>query len=364
MEQQPILTFLSDLKKEESVRFMLLQAEITGPLRRKKATRVMSVIFFLLMVGITLYDWHLLGKIDLLFAVSTPIMLLPALFTEIFVPAILKRRAAKSYDNAAAAGNSFSGEIRLYPDRVEKITNVGGTKIPLNGHTLFIESADMLVFLNRFNPAVVLPARCLTEELAAAVRKAADTLPMQNRRFVSRLQPQGQLVAVPVESEPFPILWECGFTYNEEEAAVVLRHSVVSRYWRMSPGMAAVSLVGALVMGNYSLWSMVLYFAVCFGVLTLFNLVMPLNRAKLATSNPAYMEQNRGSVKIDRYAIRVSIGKEGEMPLPWVENIHVYDKDGFAEIATGRRTLFYIPKRCIPDLDAFNAVITQCRSKQ
>ncbi|MBQ9859094.1 MAG: hypothetical protein IJO76_00245 [Clostridia bacterium] len=364
MEQQPNVTFLSDLKKEESIAFTLLQAEVTGPLRRKKATRIMSVVFFLLMGGITLWDWHMMGKIDPLFACSVPIMWLPALFTECIVPAMLKKRAAKAYDRAAAAGNTFSGEVRLYPDRVEKITNVGGTKLPLNGHTLFVERADMLVFLNRFNPAVVLPARCMTEELAAAVRKAADTLPLQNRRFFSRLQPMGEPIAVPTVAETLPVLWECNFTYTAEEFASVLRHSIVSRFWSTSPGMAAVSLVGALVMGNISLWSTVLYFVLCFGVLTLFHLVLPLSRVKQTVSLPSYMEDARGTVKIDRYAIRVSMGKEGEMPLPWVEDVHVYDKDGFAEIAAGRRTLFYIPKRCITDLEGFNRVITQCRGKQ
>jgi len=364
MEQQPNVTFLSDLKKEESVAFTLLQAEVTGPLRRKKATRIMSVTFFLLMGGITLWDWHMMGKIDPLFACSVPIMWLPALFTEWIVPAMLKKRAAKAYDRAAAAGNTFRGEVRLYPDRIEKVTNIGGTKIPLNGHTLFVETADMLAFFNRFNPAVVLPARCMTEELAAAVRKAADTLPLQNRRFFSCLQPKGEPVTAPAETEPLPTLWECNFSYTEEEAAAVLRRSLIARFWRMSPGMAAVSLLGGLMMGSHSLWSMVLYFVLCFGVLTLFNLVLPLGRVKQMVGNPAYMEQNRGAVKIDRYAIRVSMGKEGEMPLPWVENVHVYDKDGFAEIAAGRHTMFYVPKRCITDLEGFNRVITQCRNKQ
>lgn len=362
MEQQPNVTFLSDLKKEESVAFMLLQAEVTGPLRRKKASLVMSVSFCLLMAVIALWDWYLMGKLDPLFAVAVPVMLIPAVFTRLIIPTRIKKQAAKAYDDAVAAGNTFSGEVRLYPDRVEKITNVGGTKVPLNGHTIFVETADMLVFLNRFNPAVVLPARCLTEELATAVRQTAQALPAPNHRFISRLQPKGESVSVPVESEPLPTLWECAFTYTAEENVVVMRHVIIDRFWRMAPGIAGISLLGGLITGDISLANMILNFLVFLGMLTVINLVVPLLRVKGAAAQRV-REKDKSALKIDRYAIRLAIGEEGEIPIPWSEDVHVYEKGDFAEIAVKRHTAFYLPKRCISDADAFNAVINQCRGK-
>ena len=365
MEEQSIHTFSVDLKKEESIAFALLHAKVCGPLRQRTFSLVLSGGLFLMMAGMLVWDWVEAHTIDPIMVIATLLMVLPALFSCFFLPANIKKRAAKQYDQAIKAGNTFCGELRIYPDRVEKQTESVCAKIPLNAHTLFIESAEMMAFVSPYAPAVVLPARCATDDMAAALRQAADTLPMTNRRFIARLQPKGEPVTLPGTAEKPEVLWECKYTYTPEEYMVVGRQHALFRFWKMSPILGLFSLLIGLTLGwdGQSLLPTVLYFLLTLAVVTLLNLVLPLRRIRRAAHTVGQKERTT-TLTIDRVAVRIKVEGSGEALLLWEDDVHVYDKPPFAEFARKRDTLVFLPKRCIPDVTAFDEVINRCRSKQ
>ncbi len=357
--------FLVDLTKEEYIAFQLLVAKVRGPLRSRTVSLILSVGLCMMMLVTTLLTWRETGQISIEFLLIAVLTLIPGLFAYCIVPAQLKKRASKNYDQARQSGNNFVGTLTVYPDRVEKIGQAASAKIPLHGHTLFIETEDMMVFTTMGSLALVLPARCMTEEMAVRVRQAADQLPPANRRFISRFRPQGQPVTAPESMEKPEVLWEQQFTFTEEEYVSLVRSALVQRYWPTAPWLVGLSLVAgyAFIYDEKNILTFAGGFLLFFGLMTLFNLVLPLSRVRrqaLAAGQP----ERTYRVELDDIALRLYGHNDNKLAVVWEEINHVYDRDTFVEFVMHRHTTFRIPKRCIEDVTAFGEIITRCRKKQ
>lgn len=365
MEEQSVCSFPVDLTREEYLQFAYLQGNRYNPKRQKGICLGVSLVCVVLLVALLVMDWVTLHTVDPLLVAAIPFVLIPTAYVLWILPPLLRRRAGKAYDKAVGAGRHFFGEVRLYPDRVEKDTAYGCVKIPLHGHSFFVETPELMAFVSRFAPAIILPARCMTDTAAAAARKAADRLPITNRRFLGRLQPQAQPVPVPPQTPPLPVLWECTFTYTGDELVEMSRRILLARFWRMAPFYALFSLllsVSLYVTGTeFQLVPLIAVFLLLFGLLVVVNLVLPLARLR-RTADLVPREDRTKRLYIDELGVHTYADLTGDSLLAWKEQeIHIYDKEPFAEIAVKNQTALYLPKRCIEDVDAFNAVIAQCR---
>lgn len=356
-----------DLKKEEFVAFRMLMARLMGPLRQRIPTLVVSVLCFLTLVGYALFEWWsgVVTSPDPVLLVGAALVLIPSLIIWLYVPYHLRRAAEKQYDRSVGAGMDYCGELIVNPDSIEKVGFAVTACLRIDERMRFIEKEDMMVVLSVNAPAIVLPARCLTDEMARAVRQAMEKLPTRNRVFYERVQPQGEVVTPPALKQKPEELWVNTFTYTTEEYAVVMKGIIQQHFWRMAPVMTAGSMMAALAFGydGESLLPCIWYFLAFMAALILLNLVLPLRRVagqieKLSTHDLTMQ------VRMDTMSLRIKLPKGGENWVLWCDVDHVYEHEKFVEIVHNKKASLYIPKRVIPDLDALDAIIKRCRGEQ
>lgn len=354
--------FMVDLTREEYVAFQMEQARVRGPLRFRVASLIISLILLAMVVVTLVLDIRSGSPLDPVLAVIGVLTLVPALGTWFVLPYSLKKRAGKSYDQARCCGNTFYGELRIYPNHVEKIGEAASAKIPLNGQSFFMETKDMMAFTTSTSLALVLPARCMTPEMAQAVRAAADQLPMGNRRFVSRFQPQSRLAAAPETVAKPTVLWQQDITFTEEEYASMVKAVMMVRYWRMAPWFMIISVLGGLTFNwdGTRILPSILGFLFFFLLLTALNLWLPMSRIKRQAAASGQQERTY-RITLDEVAFRVEGFTKQEMAVVWSEVNHVYNKDEFVEFNVQKYSLFRIPKRCIADFAAFEKIVDHCR---
>ena len=357
-----------DLTREEFIRFRLLLARVNGPLKIRIPTLIMSVLCCVALVALALTEWLENGRMgypDLTFLVGAVLVLLPGLFIYLYVPYKMKKTAGMQYDRSVEAGMNYYGLLQVYPDCIDKVGQYATAHIRLDERTLFIETPEMMVFSSAVSPALVLPARCMTPELATAVRHAADRLPARNRRFIGRLQPLSQPAIEPPAQEKPEELWVSTFTYTPEEYATVLKGIMTANYWRTAPFLATIAVLGGFTFSYDSgnLLNSAVTFLVLFGLGTLLNYVLPVSRVKRQVHTLSAHDLTM-QVRLDTMMLRFKLPKGGDGYVLWCDVDHVYDKENFVEIVHNKRATLYIPKRAIPDLEALGGVINRCRGKQ
>ncbi len=362
-EQTPEREWAVDLRREEYVHSQLLMARIAGPLRTRTFAMISSLLLAAMLLGMAAVDMVNGYPPDWITILMGGVLATTAIFFWWFMPWQVKRNAEKQYDRALACGQNYYGTLRVYGDKVEKVGDTATASISLDATSFFVEDSRVMVFTGRSRWALVLPARCMTDEMAAAVRQAADRLPANRRRFIARLQAQGQPV-MPVEAEEVPVLWSTTLRYTAEEYIDLSRAMLRQRYWHIAPVLGVVSVLAGFVFGwdGRSILPCLFWTLACFGLLTLFNYGLPLSRIK----RQAPLMQSRDltvEVSITHRAVHFGATQGARMGVPWREICHVYDKGDFVEICD-KRQFFRIPKRCIEDIEAFDELITRCRGEQ
>ena len=369
VEEQPASKWYVDLNKEEFVAFHMLTARYFGPLRQRIPTLVVSALSFLMLAGYAAFEWatkNFVGSPDPVLLVGALLVLIPSLLVCGYVPYRLRRTAAKQYDRSVDAGMDYCGQLIVYPDCIEKVGHATTGHVRLDERTLFIETAEMMVISVIGSPAIVLPARCMTDEMAAAVRDAMNRVPARNRRFVARLQCRGEAVPAPTPKAKPEELWVTTFTYTPDEYATVLRGIIQQHFWRMSPMLALVAMMGAILFGNADITKMaenIPLFVVIMLVLVLVNMVLPLRRVKAQAENLSAHDLTM-QVRLDTMMIHNKLPKGGENWVLWCDVDHVYEREDFVEIVHNKKASLFIPKRCIPDLNELDAIIKRCRGEQ
>ena len=365
-EESPRPQWYIDLTREEFINFRMMLARVNGPLKMRTPTLIMSLVCFLTVVALAVEDWYLAGFEgipDPVLLVGGLLVLLPGLYLWFYLPIKMKKAAADQYDRSRQAGMDFCGRLVIGDGFIEKAAAAVTGHIRLDERALFIETAEMMVFTTATSPAVVLPARCLTDEMVSAARGAADRLPARNRKFIARTVPQGQVVTCPPPAVKPKELFVTTFTYTAEEYAAVMRGMIFQHFWRVAPMTAITATGGALLFGwGEDWWSAPLYFVIIAGVLTLLNLILPLARVKgqAAVLSPHDLTVQ---VRMDTVALRVKGQQTPESFILWCDVDHVYDRGDMVEIVHNKQATLHIPKRCIEDIDAFEAVLNRCRGK-
>lgn len=236
------------------------------------------------------------------------------------VPNYIRIKAGYAYDRSLMAGREYYGVIRLYANRIEK--SAGGQTVSiLFSEAGYAEYDDMIVILSADQPAIVLPARCVVAEDAAAVREAAlaavpPTARVQYAQMVSKTTVR---LAMPPEDEPDKAsddpLMLLPVTYTADEFLRVVTHSALSVFFARLPLCAGVSFIAALALA-FSLgpFVMSLVFLGMIAVFFLIHVVVPRVRTQLRL--PAFSG--------DALVVRLLLSEKG---------VRV--------TGTGRHTLFY-----------------------
>lgn len=356
-----------DLTREETAAYSLLMAKVRGPLRPRKAFMITAALCSALMLALAFGEWlaaGMTGAFDYVTALCGVLIWLPVLYVWLILPHSIRKNAQRHYDRNVSAGMTFTGRLTVTDEYVEKTSATATAHIRLDERAFFIETADMMVFITADSPGLVLPGRCLTQEMAATIRRAADRLPPRNRQFIARVQTGGQIVA-PVEAVKPEQLWTSTFTYTHEEYVTVVRGNILFRFWRVAPVLVAVASMGALVFGwsGESLTPAIGYFLLFMGIFLLMNLVFPLlqvkRRVSMLTAHDLTIK-----VSFDTTALRLQYPRGSEMPVLWCDVKHVYDRDPFAEIVMVKSNSVLIPKRAIEDIPAFEAALQRCRGEK
>jgi len=352
-----------DLTREEAAAYALLVARLRGPLRTRKTATITAALCSVILLGLAFGEWMagVTEAFDYVTALCGVLIWLPALYVCWILPRSIRKNALRQYDRSVSAGIVYTGRLTVTEEYIEKISPSATAHIRLDERAFFIETADMMVFITPDSPGLVLPARCITEEMAFAVRRAADQLPPRNRQFVGRIQPKGEMV-IPVEAVKPELLWTATFTYTHEEYAAVARSSILHRFWRLAPAMTPMAFIGALVFGwsGESLTPAIGYFLLFMGIVVLMNLVFPLlqNKRRVELMTPHDLTVKVG---FDTTALRMQAPRGSEMPVLWCDVKHVYDNDPFIEIEIVKGSSLPIPKRAIEDIEAFEAALKRCR---
>ena len=235
-----------DLTREEFLGYQKLLGRSTGFMQGKTLQIVLSTVLCVYLLVLFGYLAIRRQEYDFLLLAAAVVTAAVDLVFWFVLPARRRKAAIALYDENVAAGYSYYGMLQVFPDRVEKAGDEMTTAIPTTPDSLFIESPEYMVWLNREQRAIVLPARCMTAEAAAAVRAAADRLPPRNRRFFGRLQPRGEQ-PLPPEKVPLTVLWEQTIDYTGEEYTALLRSTTVNNYRRQLPMLSFNSLLIALL---------------------------------------------------------------------------------------------------------------------
>ena len=356
-----------DLNKDEFVAFRLLMARLMGPLRQRIPTLVVSLFCFVMLAGYAVFEW-LAGWVvspDPVLLVGAALVLIPTPVFAFYLPYRIRRMAEKQYDRSVESGMDFFGELVVYPDRIEKAGPVLTTGIRIDERLTFIETPDLMLFYSPQSPAaIVIPARCATDEMACAVREAMLPLPPYRRRFLGRIQPKGEPVTPPPPKAKPEELWVATFTYTAEEYTAMLKTIIQQHFWRMAPLLAVTSMMGALAFGydGESLVPCIGYFVAFMALLILVNLVLPLSRIKRQVESLS-AHDTTVQVRMDTMALHLKLPKGAQNMVLWCDVDHVYEREDSVEIVHNKHASLYIPKRCIDDLDALDAVIQRCRGE-
>ncbi len=358
MDNNTAITRLAvDLNRKEFIEFRYTMDRFAGMGRGRWTRAVIMSLFSLSLIVLALVELVQEGIMDWLTGGLGLVMLLTSLLSAVLEPVILKKRAGHAYDESIAAGYTYYGTVQLFSDRIEKVGEELTVSISINGTAFFLESRDMMVWGSDRTRSIVLPARCLTPEFAAAVRQAADRIPNAHRRFFGRVQPQGQPVE-PTASEKPAVLWEQTVTYTLKELQQLLRSTLALNYSRRLPVFGLFSVMTGLALGwnGESILPCIAYFLATLFFFTLLSLLMPLwqlprheEQAPPATRQIHFTLTDRGlKLRSERQEDCVS----------WHAIAHVMDKGEYVEFQWQHK-FARIPKRCIPDFEAFDGLITQ-----
>ncbi len=351
--------FPADLTKEEFTDFYMAMSRTNGPLRMQKPTVLFLGIYMLMSIVLFVcssvqngtLDWELL-LIVLCMAVLCAV-LLPLL------PRRVRKNAQLLYEQGS--DNGYYGLVHLYETGIFKETESGTVQVPFSPTSSYLEDEGFMAFFARGSErAIVLPARCLTQEDADLLRRRvfASTVTMQ-QRVIRRMIPRASahIAQREISSAVQTPLLTLDFEYTREELEKLTADTGLHRYIRSLPVTAVMSvmmglLVGALaenvpVGGLTAVGTLLLYLAAA--------TVFPRFRVRRALN--ASPQTARLCVSFSDGGISFHAGSGGQKrSFAWERISRAVERKGCVEFFCGTGVL-RIPKRCIPDMEELRAVV-------
>ncbi len=270
---------------------------------------------------------------------------------------VVKTRWSKEYDRQIESGVDYYGLVTVTPQQVEKCRNGGTVTVPLDSTSLVIEDDAIFVILNRHRQGIILPARFVTEEMAAILRQCPCYRPGKKR-----LIPGGATAEIPA-AEQRQVAYDSDFVYTLDEMIAVRKAQVTDAYWQRAPLMALLSFLMAttgLTADSNPVVFGVAVFLVTFGVLSLLNWWVPRRQTDKLAAMGIPEEARHCHMTVDSRGVRLSVGSFVS-GLPWSAIRHVYDGE-LIRFETRQGTA-YLPRRCVVNIQEFSADMDEFRKQ-
>ena len=355
-EQQPY-TFPVDLTEKEFLRFSMTLARKMGTLRMQYFIMGIYAVYAVITTVGIVTTFTETGQISLSLVGMLVLTLAGAALTMALMPSRVKKSAKATY--AVGNQNGYYGEITVTETAISKYLGDETVTVPLNTpQSMYVETKDFMSFSTAGEQrTIVLPARCMTEETAKAVREAVfgekSTL---NRRVFGRLQPQAtEPIPKRAFGEEAEVLYKVDFTYTPEEFSKMTKELAWKRSMSNFTGfsMMAVLLGAMMAMLEESIWW---FPGVSLTMIAGFLLVSLLSGMSLARR--ASVMEFRTHVTITDRGIRIAVSPQGrQMSVIWAGMTRVVEYPAYVDFSCNGGHLLRLPKRVIGDMETLRSVV-------
>jgi len=171
------ITFDVDLRRDEFVKFSKVMTQMSSPKtygcafigRSRIGMFIPAVVCIVLMAE----HWRTSGEIDSLLFALFFVYTLSCIWNLIALPRRIMNQARMDYDEVLLNGQTYFGRVMIFPNRVEKHSERNNVTIMFGSDVQYLEMREMIVFSSPNHPSIIIPARCIPEELAVEIRKLA-----------------------------------------------------------------------------------------------------------------------------------------------------------------------------------------------
>lgn len=353
--------FPVDLDRAEYVRFNMRIAKMRG-LYRFRGVMLTAFGFSLALAAVLLaMDFYRYRTVDSTLVALMVFVLLAGATLLFGVPNYIRIKAGRTYDRSLLSGHEYYGVVRVYQNRIEKTGGGRTTTLPFDRTLVYAEYEDMMVFAAPAMPAIILTARCVTEEDAQVVRDAVRTAIRQEQqllfaRMISRAAVRLDMPPDDADAEPDELLMRLHITYTQEEFLGMVTRGAWQAFFKMLPLFAGVALIAALALGmSGGPFTMALIFL---GVLLF---VMAVNvggtRWRTRLRMPA-MDEDALTVHLhlSERGITLFSATRNSLFYPWISGIRVAEKPDWVELQLNG-SFMEIPWRCIPEPELLRDIV-------
>lgn len=345
-----------DLTRDEFVEYHVAIAKTFGTLRMQLPTVILFLVYLVVIGTFAVTTYVETGIVDIVMILMLAVTVACGGIVLYMMPRRVKKTAVTVYE--AGNINGYYGEISITQTDIKKDLGKETVSIPLNERTMYLETESFMAFSTvGENRAIILPARCVTEGMAKAIRNtvfAPDCRVV--KRIVKRMTANASepIARREWDSEP-QTLAETTIRYEEKEVKKQMSDMNLKKYIESLPLTATLGLMlGAMFATAEE--SLLIFFITAIAVVLGMLLVSMLNagaRAKQMLMN------DRVTIRValtDR-GVRVSTPSQTRPSMLRWESVEkaVENPDSIDIIGAGQ--FIRIPKRCIDDVQGFIAVV-------
>ena len=345
-----------DLNEQEYLDFNLTLARRMGALRLQKPMLFLFAVYLAVDVISLIKEFVDTGRISWTLLIIAAVTLACGCLVLTVMPARIRKTAKASF--LMGNQNGYYGELTVTPHAVMK--NIGDETItvPLDEHSIYLEDKGFMAFTAQGQSrSIVLPARCVTPQMATAIREAvfAPTARIQRRVF-ARMDAAAP-AAIPRRDFPAPpqTLYTLDFAYTEQEAAKLFKDVAMKQYFQSLPTVSAMAIMAGLlltILQEQVFWFPLISLGIIFGYLLLLLL-----QARARGKNPVATE-NRTHVTLTDRGVELRISPTGQrISFGWQGVERAVERADCVEFFYSGNNLLRIPKRAIDDFDELKRIV-------
>lgn len=359
--------FPVDLRREEYIEFNMLVAKTVGVLRKQKNRSLIFAFFLMISLALLIAGKIIMGSIDILAVCLVGFVMITGGIFVVGLPRHIRRTAARAFDQTYQGGYTFYGEVRIWDNRIEKVSEDNRATVYFTNNTLYIENRNLMVFLAPGSKAIVLPARCLTDRDAAYIHQILrQALPENQRRIVESILPQAeQHIQQKEEKTDGDVTagWEekigIDIQYTPQEFIEITQEKAGRGFVKVFPFYLLISAICGVIMGV----AMSILWGVASGtfILCLAFLINVEGSHIRAKSMAKKMSQDALSMHVgfsEKGIHLKSPHQEEELQYLWFMVSRAIEHPSCIDFFAGN-AFIRIPKRCILDLEELRAFVNR-----
>lgn len=348
--------FPVDLTEDEFLAFSMAVARKMGPLKSQKPLMILFAVYLLVEVVGLIKTYADTGTLSLSLLVMVGLTAVCAALSMTMMPARIKKGAKASF--AVGNRNGYYGEVTVTPYAIMKNIGEETVSIPFNEQTLYIEDREFMAFTAAGQQrSIILPARCMTTEMAVQVRQAvfAQNVPIARRVF-ARMEARAQQ---PIARRAFPeaahTLYALDFQYTEQELTKLYLDTAWKQYFQTLPGLSMMAVIAGLLMAflqENAWWFPGVSLTFIFGYMVL-SILSASARGKKAAG-----QVNRTHLVLTDRGVEMRVSPSGQrLSIGWSGIERAVERETCVELFHSGGHLLRIPKRAIEDFEEFRSIV-------